>query len=265
MKLSFREFGNGIPLVILHGLYGSSDNWISIARELSGRFRVILPDQRNHGLSPHHKLHSYDSMSDDLNKLIDKLGIKHFFLVGHSMGGKTAMWYASKWPEKLAGLMIIDISPFKQSIEKDLISGFHKKVLQTYNSMELSSLESRDEADNIFAKAIGSPRIRSFLLKNLTRDKNRNFRWKLNAVALENNLENILDGFSRSDASEKSISGFPVTFVRADESGYIPESDFDDISLLFPAAEIVSIKNTSHWIHAEKPEIIIDLINRLVD
>ena len=265
MKLFFREFGSGIPLVILHGLYGSSDNWISIARELSDSFRVILPDQRNHGTSPHHELHSYDSMSEDLNELMEELSIKHFFLAGHSMGGKTAMWYASRWPDKLAGLMIIDISPFKQYIEKNLISGFHKKVLQTYNSLELSSLGSRDEADNMFAKEIDSPRIRSFLLKNLTRDENRKFRWKLNAVSLENNLENILDGFSRNDASENSISGFPVTFVRADESGYIPESDFADISLLFPAAEIVSIENTSHWIHAEKPEIIIDLILRLVE
>lgn len=265
MKLFYREFGEGIPLVILHGLYGSSDNWVSIARKLSDRFRVILPDQRNHGASPHHPVHSYDEMSRDLNELIEDLNFEKFYLAGHSMGGKTAMWYSSRWPERIAGLMIIDISPFKTGMDSNPQTDFHLKVLNTLNEFPLKEVQSREDADLLLAGNISSPKIRKFLLKNLTRDKDNYFQWKLNTLNLKNNIYNILDGFERNDAAINSISGFPVSFIRADNSGYITESDYADIHLLFPATEIITAKDTSHWIHAEKPELIIELIQNFLD
>ena len=112
MKLFYRKFGDGPPLIILHGLYGSSDNWVSIAKKLGDSFTVYLPDQRNHGQSPHSDIHDYDSMRDDLFELVTELRLKKFFLAGHSMGGKTAMAFAVKWPEMINGLLIADISPF---------------------------------------------------------------------------------------------------------------------------------------------------------
>src|SRR5674536_156004 len=112
MKLFYRKYGNGPPLIILHGLYGSSDNWITIAKSLSDSFTVYLPDQRNHGRSPHSPIHDYDSMRDDLFELANDLKLKKFFLAGHSMGGKTAISFAIKWPEMLDGLFIADISTF---------------------------------------------------------------------------------------------------------------------------------------------------------
>ena len=111
MKLFFRKYGNGPPLVILHGLYGSSDNWVTIAKILSDSFTVYLPDQRNHGQSPHSDIHDYDSMRDDLLEFVRDQSINKFFLAGHSMGGKTAIAFALKWPEMLNGLLIADISP----------------------------------------------------------------------------------------------------------------------------------------------------------
>lgn len=265
MKLFYREFGSGIPLVILHGLYGSSDNWVSIARILSNKFRVIIPDQRNHGASPHNTVHSYESMSNDLDELVMDLKLKKFFLVGHSMGGKTAMWYASMWPDKLAGLMLIDISPFKTINENKPLADFHREVLSTITKFPINDINTREEADLILSESISSPRIRNFLLKNLTRGKDKRFRWKLNAENLEMNIGNILDGFERNKAGKNSISGFPVVFIRAGNSDYIPESDYPDIRLIFPASEIITIEDSSHWIHAEKPEIIIEQIYAMLE
>src|SRR5512135_3012718 len=112
MKLFFRKYGEGLPLIILHGLYGSSDNWVSIAKILSSRFMVILPDQRNHGLSPKSNIHDYEALSEDVYELADHLKLEKFFLAGHSMGGKCAIRFALKWPERLQGLLVADISPF---------------------------------------------------------------------------------------------------------------------------------------------------------
>lgn len=265
MKLFYREFGDGIPLIILHGLYGSSDNWVSIARLLSDQFRVIIPDLRNHGASPHNPLHSYKAMSEDLDELVSDLKLNKFFLAGHSMGGKTAMWYASMWPDKLSGLMIIDISPFKTDSKNNPLADFHRMVLRTINNFPINNIKTREEAELLLSESINSERIRNFLLKNLSRGENKRFRWKLNAVNLEMNIKNILDGFDRHDGSGNSISGFPVVFIRAGNSDYIPESDFKDISVLFPAADILTVEGTSHWIHAEKPGVIIDQIRGMLE
>ncbi len=121
MKLFYRKYGNGPPLIILHGLFGSSDNWVTIAKSLSEVFTVYLPDQRNHGLSPHSDIHDYESMSQDLSELAKDLSLKKFFLAGHSMGGKTAIAFAMSWPEMLNGLLIADISPFTADTGKDSV------------------------------------------------------------------------------------------------------------------------------------------------
>ncbi len=265
MKLFYREFGSGIPLIILHGLYGSSDNWVSIARRLSDQFRVIIPDQRNHGSSPHSTVHTYKSMSEDLDEMVKDLKLNKFLLAGHSMGGKTAMWYASMWPDKLSGLLLIDISPFKPENNNNPLADFHRKVLRAINNLPLNEIDTREEAELRLSESIDSPRIRKFLLKNLTRGRDKSFSWKLNAQNLEKNINNILDGFERNKADRDSISGFPVVFIRAGNSDYIPESDFRDIRTIFPASEIITVEDTSHWIHAEKPELIIEQIRAMLE
>lgn len=265
MRLFYREFGSGIPLIILHGLYGSSDNWVSIARTLSDSFRVIIPDQRNHGASPHSPFLSYKDMSQDLEELTIELGLSRFYLLGHSMGGKTAMTYAREHAKKVAGLIVIDISPFRIERENSPQMDFHSRILTTLCDLRLETVRSRDDAEKILSETISSSKIRRFILKNISRNEDNTFRWKLNPEYLRSNLANILSGVEREDAAAKSVKGFPVLFIRAGNSDYIADSDLDDIRILFPAAEIVTIENTSHWIHAEKPDKIIELIREMAD
>ncbi|MDT8400230.1 MAG: alpha/beta fold hydrolase [Bacteroidales bacterium] len=261
MKLFYREYGEGFPIVILHGLYGSSDNWVSIANELSDTYRLILPDQRNHGKSPHDKTHTYSSMSDDLLELVNSLGIDNFVLVGHSMGGKTASFFAGKWPGMLAGLLIIDISPFKTDTEQVISESLHRKILERMKETDSSVIKNREEAGRIFSDITPSVRIRNFLLKNLQRNSKGQFEWKLNAWYLFENLDNIFDGLDLPGPGKtEAISGFPVYFLRAMNSDYISESDYEPIQRLFPAAEIIEVPDSSHWLHAEKPELIVRLI-----
>lgn len=256
MKLFYREYGSGIPVMILHGLYGSSDNWSGIARELSDRFRVILPDLRNHGQSPHDPVHTYDAMSDDIAELADKLELKRFIVAGHSMGGRSAIWFARRWPSRTAGLIVLDMSPFRRIKNDKGEPWFHSKVLRLMTASDPAMFRDREDAENLFTGKIGDSRITAFLLKNLTRDKNGAFRWKLNPGILLDNLDNIMDGLDPDPAQITPVTGFPVLFLRAEHSGYITEQDIELIPSLFPAAEIITVKDTSHWLHAEKPDEI---------
>jgi len=256
MKLSFREFGEGTPIMILHGLYGSSDNWVSIGRSLADEFRVILPDLRNHGNSPHTPTHTYEAMSDDILELADSIGLGKFILAGHSMGGKTALWFASRWPERIAGLIVLDMSPFRADPTKNPSLDQHMDILRLMNEVNPATLGTGEEAEDKFLARIHSERITGFLLKNLARDEDGKFRWKLNPRYLFDNIDNIMDGLERKDYPDPAMRGFPVLFLRAENSGYINDDDIEDIIKLFPAAEIVSIPGTSHWLHAEKPDVI---------
>jgi esterase len=256
MKLFFRKYGSGPPLLILHGLYGSSDNWISIARNIERNFTVYLPDQRNHGQSPHSDYHDYESLCQDLYELAEDLDLDKFFLAGHSMGGKVAIKFALKWPEKISGLVIVDISPFPASDPDKSFYSQHKKILDTILSIDVAHLSSRTEADALLSIKIDSEKVRGFILKNLQRMNNNSFKWKLDAESLRKNLVNIMDGIQRPDEDTFPVTGFPVLFLKGENSNYIPESDFSDIGRIFPAAEIIKIKDAGHWIHSDRPDAI---------
>src|SRR5664280_234437 len=154
MKLFYRKYGNGPPLVILHGLYGSSDNWGTIAKKLGDTFTVYLPDQRNHGQSPHSDIHDYDSMRDDLYELVNDLALKKFFLAGHSMGGKTAISFALKWPEMLNGLLIADISPFATENTQNSIYSQHSVILHEILTLDLQKIKNRKDAESLLSVKI---------------------------------------------------------------------------------------------------------------
>jgi len=138
MKLYYRKTGSGPAIVILHGLYGSSDNWFSIARELKDRFTVYLPDLRNHGQSPHHEIHTYESMSEDLFEMMSGEGIGKFILAGHSMGGKTAMKYSLRWPDSLNSLVVVDISPFGTNDPENVFYRQHSSILEAIISIDVA-------------------------------------------------------------------------------------------------------------------------------
>jgi esterase len=265
MRLFFRKSGTGPPLLILHGLYGSSDNWVSIAKSLSDNFTVYLPDLRNHGQSPHSKQHDYNAMKDDLHEMVLENGIKKFLLAGHSMGGKTAMLFASEWPEMVEGLLVADISPFSSENKADDFYLMHKTILETILSVDPALITKRSEAELLLSGKIQSEKIRGLILKNLERTSSSSFRWKINARALFENLDKIMDGFPRPSDQTIPITGFPVIFLKAADSSYIPETDYNDIYKLFPAAEIKTIANSGHWINVDRPDAFTDGILSLLN
>ena len=265
MKLFCRKYGNGPPLIILHGLYGSSDNWVSIAKSLSDCYTVYLPDQRNHGRSPHSNIHDYDSMRDDLFELAGDLKLNKFFLAGHSMGGKTAISFALKWPEMINGLLIADISPFVNENTKHSAHNQHLTILKAILSMDLSRISTRGEAESILLDKIPAEKVRGFILKNLQRSTGNNFTWKINTSSLLNNLEKIMEGIDRRVDVSQQITGFPVIFLKGENSDYLPSGDFRDIQKVFPAVEFIKVANADHWIHSDRPDEVVKNLKKLLN
>jgi esterase len=264
MKLFYRKYGNGAPLIILHGLYGSSDNWVTIARNLGTSFTVYIPDQRNHGQSPHSNIHDYDSMRDDLFELAGDLKLSNFFLAGHSMGGKTAISFALKWPEMINGLLIADISPFADEKTKHLVYNQHLTILEAMLSLDLSRISTLRQAEFYLSEKIDSERVRGFILKNLQRTGNNSFTLKINALSLLNNLDNIIEGINFSAYANQQITGFPVIFLKGEKSDSLPPGDFRDIQKVFPATEFITVENAGHWIHSDRPDEVVRNIKRLL-
>ncbi len=262
MKLACRKYGEGPPLIILHGLYGSSDNWVTIAKALSESFTVYLPDLRNHGQSPHDSIHDYDSMRDDLFELVSELKLRKFFLAGHSMGGKCAVSFALKWPDKLLGLLVADISPFRNNNSLRQEYENHKAILEAMISLDLRKISTRREAENIVAEKISSADLRGFILKNLQRKTDGSYAWKLNVAALNNNIDKIIEAIPFAD--NDPVKGFPVIFLKGADSDYLPDEDFSAILRVFPAAELIVVPHAGHWIHSDNPEDVICNFKRLL-
>jgi esterase len=265
MKLFYKRFGNGPPLIILHGLYGSSDNWVTIARNISDSFTVYLPDQRNHGQSQHSDLHDYNSMRDDLFELVTDLRLRKFFLAGHSMGGKTAMAFALKWPELINGLVVMDISPFTNENTKLTVLNQHITILKTILSVDLKSVKSRSEAEKLLRAKISSEKVRGLILKNLQRNTGDTFSWRLNAASLLANLDKIMAAIDIEEAYPHPVTGFPVIFLKGSCSNYLSATDIAKIRKIFPSSEFIVIHGAGHWIHAEKPDEVIQNLRRLID
>lgn len=263
MKLFFRRYGEGPSLVILHGLYGSSDNWVTIAKRISSYFTVYLPDQRNHGNSPHSRVHDYNSMADDLLELAVDQKLNRFFLAGHSMGGKTAALFAIRWPEMVCGLAVADIAPFSGDARKQAGYDYHYAILKTLKDVDLSHALSRSDADTLLAEKIRDNNLKGFLLKNLKRDDGNRFYWKINVNALLANLDKITRPLLTTDS--QPVTGFPVMLLKGEKSDYIKESDFRDMLRIFPSAELRIIKNTGHWLHADNPAEVCNALISLLD
>ncbi len=260
MKLFFRKYGQGPPLIILHGLYGSSDNWLSVAKTISDRFTVYLPDQRNHGHSPHDDNNDYGSMSDDLLEFANDQGLTKFFLAGHSMGGKTAVLFAVRHPERVSGLVVADISPFLELNKSSESFRLHASIIRAISSLGISDASSRKEIDDRLSLMISSEKIRGLIMKNIEREPLKGFRWKINARALHNNIEKIMGGLPRPAADYQEITGFPVLFLKGEFSDYFPDNDIPDILRIFPGAEFRTVRNSGHWIHSDNPEAVTEAL-----
>jgi pimeloyl-ACP methyl ester carboxylesterase len=237
--LNFSRLGVGHPLIILHGLYGSGDNWLTIAKGLSSVCEVYLVDQRNHGRSFHSDIHDYKSMAGDLKELMDSLEIRQAVILGHSMGGKTAMHFAAENPARVTKLIIADISPrtYRNQSSDLLESDNHGTILRSLLSLDLQSVNSLGDADAKLKVTIPDKQLRQFLLKNLDRNPESDFRWKLNLTVLLDNLKNLNAGMEQYLNAGTSFTQYPTLFIRGEQSNYISEADRLMIRQLYPLAQ----------------------------
>lgn len=247
MRLFVREFGTegSLPLVILHGLFGMSDNWVTIGKRMAEEeFHVFIPDQRNHGRSGHSSVHNYEAMVDDLLEFLDEKSLQKVSLLGHSMGGKTVMQFAADYPERISSMVIADISPMASRHGDN-----HKRIIQELLDLDLKNFENRQDAAEAMKHVITNDSLRHFLLKNLYWKDRSNLGWRINLEAIRDNLQEIF----RSVEPAVPLD-IPVLFLRGGASDYVPDAHKPAILKLFPQAGFRTLEGASHWLHAEKPD-----------
>ncbi len=249
MELFTQTLGSGEPLVILHGLFGDGDNWKSVAKALSNQFEVTLVDLRNHGRSFHSNEMNYAIMAEDIEKLLDKLSLKSPLMLGHSMGGKVAMQLALMSPESIQKLVVVDIAPKTYAPN-------HNNVFTTLNGMDIGLYKSRKEIEETLKQGIDDSAVRSFLMKSLFRDEQKNFDWRFNLPALEKQYSNI----AASPTDEGTFTG-PTLFIKGGDSNYIQAEDQPRILELFPNAKAKIISGAGHWPQAQKPQVFIKILS----
>lgn len=241
MKLHARKMGQKGPvLVVLHGLFGMSDNWQSLGKQWSRDFQVHLLDLRNHGRSPHHPDISYEAMSEDLVEYFVQEELRELNLLGHSMGGKVAMLTAALHPEYLSRLIVADIGP-------RAYPPHHQFILDALAALPLDELRSRADAEAKFAPELPEG-VRLFLLKNLYWRERDRLDWRFNRPALSEQIEKV-----GAALPVQAYVDLPTLFIRGSASDYISDADWPAILQQFPRAELESIAGAGHWLHAEKP------------
>lgn len=253
MKLFYRQAGeSGTPIIILHGLFGSSDNWLTLGKILAETHRVYMLDARNHGQSPRSEIFDYNSMAADLKEFMDDYSIINPILIGHSMGGKTVMQFAMNYPDSFSKMIVVDIAPRFYPVH-------HTMILQGLASIDLKTLRSRTEANDLLKRFEENEGVRQFLLKNLWKnsEKNNEFDWRLNVAVIAKNIDVI--GFELSN--EKSVDK-PVLFIRGSESHYIQPEDERKIWELFPDYELITVEEAGHWVQADQPKEFIEIVQR---
>jgi esterase len=244
MDLHFRVYGDGHPLIILHGFLGASGNWHTLSRSVfAEHYRVFAVDQRNHGRSPHSNVFDYETLADDVLRFMDSQGIERSHLLGHSMGGKVAMHVAARYSDRIGRLIIADISP-------RAYDELHEEILDALAAVDPSGFSERDDIDRALAEYIPSSAIRMFLLKNLAHDREAGaYSWQMNLEVLRKNYPLINEALP-----EDALFEGPTLFIRGDRSAYVPDEDRELIARHFPLARIVTLKNAGHWLHAEQPD-----------
>jgi len=263
MNLFFREEGEGFPIVIVHGLYGSSDNWLTVGKKLSTSHKVYMIDQRNHGRSPNSEEHSYEAMKNDLAEFFDQQKIDKAILMGHSMGGKTAMCFAADYPERIEKLIVVDIAPKDYFLLNDESQYYlHNNILRAMLELDFGKIDSRKQVEDFLNERIDSTQIVQFLLKNVHRNKeNQLYEWRLNVPVLYDNLDEIIKGVNAHWFDDRlPITNYPVLFIKGANSNYILPEDYASIRRIYPEAEIVQIPDAGHWLHAEQPQLFMNTI-----
>ncbi|RAJ96013.1 pimeloyl-ACP methyl ester carboxylesterase [Larkinella arboricola] len=256
MKLYYRQTGEtGTPIIILHGIFGSSDNWLTISKTIAEHnHRVFLVDQRNHGRSPRSEVFDYDAMAADLQEFITDHQLEKPVVIGHSMGGKTVMQFAMDYPGQFSRLVVVDIAPKFYPIH-------HAELIRGLKAIDLLNIKSRNEADEILSRYEPILPVRQFLLKNLYRTEAGQFDWRLNLPVIEQELHGI-----GGELRNVRIITEPTLFIRGSESPYIKDQDQAEIKRIFPNSTLATIEGAGHWVQAEKPtefvEVLMSFLNK---
>ncbi|HEV7372467.1 alpha/beta fold hydrolase [Arenibaculum sp.] len=251
LELAHTETGAGAPLVVLHGLFGSARNWAMIARSLGDAHRVLALDLRNHGNSPWSERMDYPAMAGDVAGFIERHGIGPCPVLGHSMGGKVAMWLALQRPDLVSAVIPADVAPVPY--DSTLLAYVH-----AMRAVELDRYRRRAEVEAALAGTIPEAGIRSFLMQNLVAEGGE-LRWRINLEAIERSFD-LITGFPETDLDY----GGPALFLDGDRSAYIRPEHEPAIRRLFPRARIETIRDAGHWLHAEQPEQVLRALTRFL-
>lgn len=242
LALACRTSGEGPPLMVVHGLFGSGTNWRGLARHWASRFTVHLVDARNHGDSPHAEVMDYTSMAGDLIALLDRIAPDGAHILGHSMGGKIAMMTALLEPERVRSLLVADVAPVTYTHDFD-------KELNALRALPLDALERRADADRLLAEHLPDAGLRAFLLQNLVLSDGR-FRWRINLDAIEAGIGDLTDFVAPAGA----IWSGDASFIRGGRSSYVTDTHLDAARALFPGLRVATVDEAGHWLHAEQPQ-----------
>lgn len=260
MQLHYQSLGNQTtnkaqPLVLLHGLFGSGDNWGTVAKHLSQQYQVVSVDLRNHGRSPHSHSQNYHNMAGDLLELCDALDLDRIHLLGHSMGGKVAMQFATDHPDRVEKLIVVDMAP-------RAYADAHTHLIDAMLAVDLSTMQSRGEVDKALNSRIPQAMVRQFLLMNLVKsDLNQEeakLTWRINLPALRTNYPNLIQAVCENARYEKTC-----LFIRGEQSDYVLDQDIAQIKNHFTQAEFADLP-TGHWIHAEQPQAFIATVEKFL-
>lgn len=253
MKLFFQRYGEGDALIVLHGLFGMSDNLAPIGKKLVDRRCVLLPDQRNHGRSPHDADVSYSALAQDILQLMDDEGIERADVLGHSMGGKVAMQLAVLWPERLHRVIVADIAPVRYPQHHDL-------VFAGLFAVRDARCSTRPEVDQVLASFVSDLGTRQFLAKSLLRDENNVLQWRFNIDALHRNY----DAIRAAPVAGQPFDG-PSLVIKGAESNYILPEHREAIARYLSRADFQVVEGAGHWLHAEKPVEFTTLVANFLD
>ncbi len=250
--LNHKIYGQGDPVIILHGLFGMLDNWQTVAKKLAEEYMVILIDQRDHGKSMHTDAFNYQVLAEDLLEFLEANWIHNCHIIGHSMGGKTAMQFSDLNADMIEKMIIVDIGP------KAYKPG-HEIIFKALLEVPIDKVKSRQEVEDIISRYIDDVGVRLFLMKNLQRKKEGGFRWKMNLELLYREYSNIIDMVETTEPIDVK-----TLFIYGSKSGYIIPSEIDSIRSIYPSARFEEV-DAGHWIHAERPDELVSLVKGFLE
>ncbi len=248
MNLFFRKIGEGKPLVILHGVFGSSDNLYTVSKTLAEHnLAVYMLDARNHGQSPHASEFNYEVMARDLIGFLEQQNLRNPVIMGHSMGGKTVMQFA-QLSDNFEKLIVVDIAP-------RFYPTHHQHIIDGLGAIPIQSIQSRKEAEDIFSDYVSDFGERQFILKNIYRTDEGGFDWRINVPVITKEIYQV-----GAEIESERLIDKPVLFIRGSESSYITDEDFSQIKKGYPQARMVTIDGANHWVHATRPKEFVETV-----